>query len=96
MGKNEISMVVVLFLFVAAACYLPINVSAARNVPAKNKFIVEGKVFCDSCQFGYETPLSTYLAGNPSTRLVLLGIGVVVVVLVCFWVDLDLDGGSLL
>ncbi|KAM0952901.1 putative pollen allergen Ole e 1 family [Dioscorea sansibarensis] len=63
MGKNQIPMAVVLFFFVAAACYLPINVSAARNVPAKNKFIVEGKVFCDSCQFGYETPLSSYIAG---------------------------------
>ncbi|KAJ0987366.1 hypothetical protein J5N97_005722 [Dioscorea zingiberensis] len=63
MGKNKISMAAVLVFFVAAACFVPMSVSAARDVPKKSKFTVRGRVFCDTCQFGYETPLSTYLSG---------------------------------
>ncbi|XP_065882014.1 protein DOWNSTREAM OF FLC-like [Euphorbia lathyris] len=40
---------------------LPAIVSAAR--PARNPFEVEGRVFCDTCQAGFETPKTTYIAG---------------------------------
>ncbi|XP_073117406.1 pollen-specific protein C13 [Elaeis guineensis] len=50
---------------VAAAFFLPAAVSGARDVKAAtNKgFVVQGRVFCDTCRAGFETPKSTYIAG---------------------------------
>ncbi|KDP32694.1 hypothetical protein JCGZ_11986 [Jatropha curcas] len=44
-----------------ALCVLPAIVSAAR--PARNPFEVEGRVYCDTCRAGFETPKTTYIAG---------------------------------
>ncbi|KAF5200742.1 Pollen-specific protein [Thalictrum thalictroides] len=50
------------FLILLALCVLlPAYVSAVR--PLKFPFVVHGKVFCDTCQLGFETPASTYIAG---------------------------------
>ncbi|WCJ44515.1 Pollen Ole e 1 allergen and extensin family protein [Euphorbia peplus] len=40
---------------------LPAIALAGR--PARNPFEVEGRVFCDTCQAGFETPKTTYIAG---------------------------------
>jgi hypothetical protein len=63
MAKPQIS-AIVLFCVAAAAvlCALPAHVSAARDL--KKGFIVQGRVFCDTCRVGFETPASTYIAGN--------------------------------
>ncbi|CAA6664424.1 unnamed protein product [Spirodela intermedia] len=53
------------FLFVVAMCgvvALPSRVAGARPVSGAG-FIVEGGVFCDTCQAGFETPASTNIAG---------------------------------
>ncbi|CAA7401008.1 unnamed protein product [Spirodela intermedia] len=53
------------FLLVVAMCgvvALPSRVAGARPVSGAG-FIVEGGVFCDTCQAGFETPASTNIAG---------------------------------
>ncbi|WOK93320.1 hypothetical protein Cni_G02017 [Canna indica] len=48
----------------AVVCILPAITFAARDmVAAKKAFVVEGRVFCDTCRAGFETPLSTYIQG---------------------------------
>lgn len=48
-----------IFLFQAA-----VMVTAARSdVSPKTKFFVQGKVFCDTCRAGFETPATTYISG---------------------------------
>ncbi|CAI0447716.1 unnamed protein product [Linum tenue] len=49
------------FLLFVALCVLPALVAATR--PARNPFLVRGKVYCDTCNFGFETPKSTSIAG---------------------------------
>ena len=36
---------------------------ATATRPVRNPFLVEGRVFCDTCKAGFETPKSTYIAG---------------------------------
>ncbi|CAN0903576.1 Anther-specific protein LAT52 [Linum grandiflorum] len=48
-------------LFVALSVLLAALVSDAR--PAKDPFLVRGKVYCDTCNFGFETPKSTSIPG---------------------------------
>ncbi|CAL9073319.1 unnamed protein product [Musa textilis] len=61
MAKHPISAVAAVL---AVACVLPSLTVAARNVAAgKQGFVVQGRVFCDTCGAGFETPVSTYTAG---------------------------------
>ncbi|KAJ8498550.1 hypothetical protein OPV22_009102 [Ensete ventricosum] len=61
MAKHLNSAVAVLM---AVACVLPSLAVAARNVAAgKQGFVVQGRVFCDTCRAGFETPVSTYTVG---------------------------------
>ncbi|CDP01424.1 unnamed protein product [Coffea canephora] len=46
-------------LVLVALCILPAIASAAIPEP----FTVTGKVYCDTCRVGYETPATTYLPG---------------------------------
>ncbi|GAB4845068.1 hypothetical protein Ancab_038474 [Ancistrocladus abbreviatus] len=48
------------FLLVAF-CLLPAIVSAVRQ--ASDPYTVEGRVYCDTCQCGFETTATTYIAG---------------------------------
>ncbi|KAK9219622.1 hypothetical protein WN943_008268 [Citrus x changshan-huyou] len=48
-------------LLLIALCVLPALVSAVR--PNTKPFSVEGRVYCDTCQAGFETPATTYIAG---------------------------------
>lgn len=52
-------------LLLIALCVLPALVSAVR--PNTKPFSVEGRVYCDTCQAGFETPATTYIAGNSLT-----------------------------
>ncbi|KAL6883674.1 hypothetical protein ACP4OV_011088 [Aristida adscensionis] len=59
-----------LLLFLAAAlCALaafPASTSASRDLRAPRRaagFVVRGRVWCDTCRAGFETPASTYIAG---------------------------------
>ncbi|WOL18527.1 hypothetical protein Cni_G27324 [Canna indica] len=48
----------------AMACVLPSLASAARGMASvKRGFVVQGRVFCDTCRTGFETPASTYVKG---------------------------------
>ncbi|XP_008803750.1 pollen-specific protein C13 [Phoenix dactylifera] len=50
----------------AVVVFLPAAVSGARDVKAaaaNTGFVVEGRIFCDTCQAGFETPKTTYIAG---------------------------------
>ncbi len=42
-------------------CVLPAMVAAIR--PAKNPFVVKGRVFCDPCRAGFETSAAKYIPG---------------------------------
>ncbi|XP_061345955.1 protein DOWNSTREAM OF FLC-like [Gastrolobium bilobum] len=46
---------------VLAMCLLPAMVAAIR--PAKSPFVVKGRIYCDPCRAGFETPATTYIAG---------------------------------
>ncbi|RRT66464.1 hypothetical protein B296_00011376, partial [Ensete ventricosum] len=53
---------------------LPAIALAARDVAGiKRGFVVQGRVFCDTCRAGFETPASTYIRGEgfaaPRSRL---------------------------
>ena len=38
--------------------------SASRDLrPRRAGFVVRGRVWCDNCRTGFETPASTYIAG---------------------------------
>ncbi|XP_077224414.1 pollen-specific protein C13-like [Tasmannia lanceolata] len=47
-------------LILMALCVLPALVSAR---PSRPNFIVQGKVYCDTCQAGFETSATTYIQG---------------------------------
>lgn len=51
----------------AALCLLP-AIAAAAARPTRTPLTVTGKVYCDTCQAGFETPASTYIAGKPPSR----------------------------
>ncbi|RWW57099.1 hypothetical protein BHE74_00036136 [Ensete ventricosum] len=71
MAKHLNSAVAVLM---AVACVLPSLAVAARNVAAgKQGFVVQGRVFCDTCRAGFETPVSTYTVGEgfPSMQAII-------------------------
>ncbi|KAL3592345.1 hypothetical protein D5086_010985 [Populus alba] len=48
-------------LLLLALCVLPALVRAAR--PARNPFVVQGSVYCDTCLAGFETSKTTHIAG---------------------------------
>ncbi|XP_077213736.1 pollen-specific protein C13-like [Tasmannia lanceolata] len=48
------------FFILMALCVLPALVSAR---PTRPNFIVQGKVYCDTCQAGFETSATTYIKG---------------------------------
>uniref|UniRef100_A0A2P2NGA8 Pollen-specific protein C13 n=1 Tax=Rhizophora mucronata TaxID=61149 RepID=A0A2P2NGA8_RHIMU len=48
-------------LLVLALCLLPAIVSAAR--PERNPFVVQGRVYCDTCRAGFETTKTVHIAG---------------------------------
>ncbi|XP_043689065.1 pollen-specific protein C13-like [Telopea speciosissima] len=48
------------FLLVAL-CVLPALVSASHSL--RKPFVVVGKVYCDTCRCGFETPATTYIHG---------------------------------
>lgn len=55
---------------VAAAFFLmPAAVSGARDLNKKSSFVVQGRVFCDTCRATFETPATTYIAGIILFRL---------------------------
>ena len=50
---------------VAACFFMPLVVSGARTVGTTgSRFVVQGRVFCDTCRAGFETPATTYIEGN--------------------------------
>ncbi|KAH1100482.1 hypothetical protein AAZX31_13G071200 [Glycine max] len=51
--------------FMVVLCVFPAMVSAIR--PHLTPFYVKGRVFCDPCRAGFETPLTTYIAGAEVT-----------------------------
>ncbi|KAL5224092.1 hypothetical protein ABZP36_010731 [Zizania latifolia] len=55
-----------LLFLLAAMCTLAVwpSASAARDVGSRRAdFLVQGRVWCDTCRAGFETPASTYIAG---------------------------------
>ncbi|XAR48579.1 hypothetical protein NMG60_11031451 [Bertholletia excelsa] len=48
-------------MLLLALCVLPALVSATR--PLAEPFILEGKVYCDTCRLGYETSATTPIHG---------------------------------
>ncbi|KAJ8771631.1 hypothetical protein K2173_026808 [Erythroxylum novogranatense] len=48
-------------LFVIALCVLPVVLTAAR--PGRVPFRLQGRVYCDACRAGFETPKATGIAG---------------------------------
>ncbi|CAA7057756.1 unnamed protein product [Microthlaspi erraticum] len=48
-------------VLVVVLCFLPVLAMAIR--PNKNPFVVRGRVYCDTCLAGFETPASTYIPG---------------------------------
>jgi len=50
---------------VVACFFMPLMVSGARGVGTTgSRFVVQGRVFCDTCRAGFETPATTYIEGN--------------------------------
>ncbi|KAJ1295877.1 hypothetical protein BS78_01G256700 [Paspalum vaginatum] len=48
----------------ALALLLATPASASRDLrPLRAGFVVRGRVWCDTCRAGFETPASTYIAG---------------------------------
>ncbi|KAJ6805312.1 putative pollen-specific protein C13 [Iris pallida] len=62
MAKSPSFLIAAAVIFAVAAVSLPSLASAARATPTKG-FVVAGRVFCDTCLAGFETPASTYIAG---------------------------------
>ncbi|PIA48077.1 hypothetical protein AQUCO_01400577v1 [Aquilegia coerulea] len=50
-----------LLILLALCVLVPAYVSAVR--PLKCPLVVHGKVFCDTCRLGFETPATTYITG---------------------------------
>jgi len=48
-------------MLIAAICLLPAIAMAVR--PVAEPFVVKGRVYCDTCRAGFETPASIYLHG---------------------------------
>lgn len=48
-------------LFSVALTFFAIAIAVAAERPS---FTVEGRVYCDTCRTGFETPLTTYIAGK--------------------------------
>ncbi|KAG0485159.1 hypothetical protein HPP92_009238 [Vanilla planifolia] len=47
---------------VLVAVFLPETILGARTAPPV-RFTVHGRVFCDTCRAGFETPATTYIEG---------------------------------
>ena len=60
-------------LLAAALCALAASGAAAsRDLrPLRAGFVVRGRVWCDTCRAGFETPASTYIAGATPAFLLL-------------------------
>lgn len=54
-------MVMRILTFLVVLCVVPAMVAAIR--PNKNPFCVKGRVYCDPCRAGFETPATAYIAG---------------------------------
>jgi hypothetical protein len=53
----------------AAALLAAAPSSASRDLrPLQASFVVRGRVWCDNCRAGFETPASTYIAGSTPHR----------------------------
>ncbi|RWW41338.1 hypothetical protein BHE74_00053180 [Ensete ventricosum] len=62
MAKHLISAIAAVL---AVACLLPALALAVRDVATRKPgFVVQGRVFCDTCRAGFETPVSTYIKGE--------------------------------
>ncbi|KAK7275743.1 hypothetical protein RIF29_16865 [Crotalaria pallida] len=48
--------------FVVVVCVLQMMVASVHSHNT-NPFIVKGRVYCDPCRVGYETPITTYIPG---------------------------------
>ncbi|MBL1828604.1 hypothetical protein ELE35_30125, partial [Klebsiella pneumoniae] len=48
-------------MLLVALCVLPALVSAGR--PVSQPFVLQGRVYCDTCRAGFETSATTYIAG---------------------------------
>lgn len=59
-----------------ALCVLPAIAFASRPVGVRPLFTVQGKVYCDTCQAGFETPVTTYIPGNPLFLFVVPLVGI--------------------
>lgn len=63
MAKHQIpGMAIVAACFVVVVVLLSSLACEARHV--RSRFVVQGRVFCDTCRAGFETPATTYLAGK--------------------------------
>ncbi|MGF2531650.1 pollen Ole e 1 allergen/extensin family protein, partial [Ralstonia pseudosolanacearum] len=50
------------FFFLLSLCVLPAALVSATR-PVRTPFVVQGRVFCDTCKAGFETPATTYIQG---------------------------------
>lgn len=55
-------------MLLVALCVLPALVSAGR--PVSQPFVLQGRVYCDTCRAGFETSATTYIAGNHPSFLI--------------------------
>ncbi|KAG9451597.1 hypothetical protein H6P81_011562 [Aristolochia fimbriata] len=46
-----------------ALCLLPALAAARPGLPARTFFTVQGRVYCDTCRCGFETPYTKYMQG---------------------------------
>lgn len=53
------------FLFAAAACFLS-TLAITNAVP---DFIIQGRVYCDTCRAGFETNVTKYIEGTPLRKI---------------------------
>ncbi|KAF1889948.1 hypothetical protein Lal_00025278 [Lupinus albus] len=53
-------MALIITTFVVVLCVVPAMVIAIPSLTI-NPFIVKGRVYCDPCRLGFETPITTYI-----------------------------------
>ncbi|KAH0453691.1 hypothetical protein IEQ34_018015 [Dendrobium chrysotoxum] len=62
MASSKISVAFSVVSAFLVICFLPASVFGGRAAPAV-RFTVQGRVFCDTCRAGFETPATTYIEG---------------------------------